>query len=277
MEFAYERPGPRFAPYVEAVIDFAGATPAHARERLLPGEAMQLIVDLSDRPKRLYQGAEGAGGTDYRQAWIAGMQKGPLIIEAQQQAALLILRFAPGGAYPVLGLSAEALKARVEPLGDVLGRAAASLRDRVLEAPDHRGRMRAVEAWLGERLAGAPPPHRAVTHLVSRLRQAPGLRLSALAEETGLSSRQITALFQQWVGIGPKRFARIERFGHVLRAAAAAEEPDWADLAAALGYADQPHLAHEFKALSGLTPSAYARRYRGLTDFLPIGQAGEDQ
>jgi AraC-like DNA-binding protein len=56
----------------------------------------------------------------------------------------------------------------------------------------------------------------------------------------------------------PKRYSRLRRFQHVLAMAGRrAEKPDWAQIAAAGGYADQAHLTHEFKAFSGITPGAY--------------------
>jgi AraC-like DNA-binding protein len=35
------------------------------------------------------------------------------------------------------------------------------------------------------------------------------------------------------------------------------DPPDWVTLAGDFGFADQPHLAREFKAFSGLTPTDY--------------------
>ena len=39
--------------------------------------------------------------------------------------------------------------------------------------------------------------------------------------------------------------------------------PDWARLAADLGYCDQPHLIRAFKAAIGTTPMEYLRRSAG--------------
>ena len=68
--------------------------------------------------------------------------------------------------------------------------------------------------------------------------------------------------FEARVGLTPKRFARLLRFQRVI-AHAARGRADWARVAADCGYYDQSHLVHEFRALSGLTPSAYAPRSPG--------------
>lgn len=41
---------------------------------------------------------------------------------------------------------------------------------------------------------------------------------------------------------------------------ACAQSPAWAELAVAHGYYDQAHLANEFRALCGMTPTEFLRR-----------------
>jgi transcriptional regulator GlxA family with amidase domain len=56
-------------------------------------------------------------------------------------------------------------------------------------------------------------------------------------------------------------YARIVRFKGVLDVVAAGARPEWAEIAAELGFADQPHLVREFHAFAGMSPSAW---YLGL-------------
>jgi AraC-like DNA-binding protein len=53
--------------------------------------------------------------------------------------------------------------------------------------------------------------------------------------------------------LGPKTFQRIGRLQRFLELAAAAPGRGLAELAAEAGYADQPHLSREARALAGLT------------------------
>jgi AraC-like DNA-binding protein len=75
-----------------------------------------------------------------------------------------------------------------------------------------------------------------------------------------VSNRHLIRTFRDVVGLPPKSFARIRRFHAALRALPAATAR--AQLAFDLGYADQAHFNHEFRRLSGVTPSQYLR-YRG--------------
>ncbi len=75
-----------------------GFAPAHDREKLIPDGAIQIIVDLTDTPKKLYAGETSPVAVDFRKSWISGMQQRWIVIEAQQQSSMLVIRFRPGGA-----------------------------------------------------------------------------------------------------------------------------------------------------------------------------------
>ena len=65
--------------------------------------------------------------------------------------------------------------------------------------------------------------------------------------------------FTAQVGLTPKRFARVQRMQRLVRDLDGQTEVDWAAAAAKHGYADQPHLADEFRELAGITPAEYLR------------------
>ena len=78
-------------------------------------------------------------------------------------------------------------------------------------------------------------------------------------DETGWSRRYVTERFRRELGISPKAYARLQRFGH-----ASALLMDQragrtlADVAMEAGYYDQSHLTRDFTTLAGMTPGAYA-------------------
>ena len=50
---------------------------------------------------------------------------------------------------------------------------------------------------------------------------------------------------------------------------------DWAGLALACGYFDQAHLIHDFRAFSGLTPTAYEARRTAFQNHVTFLQSTE--
>lgn len=276
MDLAIHRPGTPLDQLVESMTCFAGLDVPHNREKLIPDGAIELIVDLGDTPKRLYRSELGPVAADFRRAWISGMQRRPLIIEVQPGASLFVIRFRPGGAFTFLRHDAESLTDAVHDLEAVLG--ASSLRDRILSGTTPAERFAHAEAWLLERADGNLDIHPTVRYLAARLGHG---RVGDLIETTGFTDRHVLSLFRRHLGLSPKQFARIQRFRTLLRSLRGGEvnpwltgprlpPQDWARLAAEHGYSDQSHLAHEFRALAGLTPGTYVTAYRGLENYLPI-------
>ena len=131
-------------------------------------------------------------------------------------------------------------------------------RQRLLQADSTAARFRVVEATLLESLDFARSAHPAVAHLADRIRAWDGaVRISELVEQVALSHKRLMQLIQRDVGMTPKALAQIYRFQSVLRRIAPERTPDWSSIAAECGYYDQPHLVHEFRRLSGLTPNEY--------------------
>ncbi|MEQ1900069.1 MAG: helix-turn-helix domain-containing protein [Devosia sp.] len=281
MEFALHFPRGRLAATVESLVFSSDYAPLHQREKLIPEGVVQIIVDLTERPKRLYAGETTPVGVDFTKSWISGIQQRWIVIEAQRGASMMVIQFRPGGAQALTGHDASTLANSVHPLADVMNGTASSLRDRVLEAEGIAAKFAATESWLLERLSDARPLHPAIQRLAGELGR-PGRRVRDLAAAAGLSDRQLRSIFAETVGVSPKSFARIARFQALLRALArtgrddpmlegeALPPPDWAVLAAETGYFDQSHMNHEFMAFAGMTPGAYAAAYRGQSNYLPI-------
>jgi AraC-like DNA-binding protein len=92
----------------------------------------------------------------------------------------------------------------------------------------------------------------------------PAARTEEVAEDVGLSVRQLRRRCHAAVGYGPKTLQRVLRFQRFVRMIdAPAGPPTLAAAAAQSGYADQAHLTRECVALSGLTPAGLTRLRRG--------------
>src|SRR3984893_9100332 len=82
-------------------------------------------------------------------------------------------------------------------------------------------------------------------------------KIAAVADRIGLSARRFIDVFRKEVGLTPKLFCRVRRFQKVLRLVQRGRPVAWADVALDCGYYDQAHFIHDFRAFSGLTPTAY--------------------
>jgi AraC-like DNA-binding protein len=97
-----------------------------------------------------------------------------------------------------------------------------------------------------------------VDRLAQRVLANPDRDIDSLAARASLSPRQMRRLFQDRIGAGAKMMARIARFDRVIRLRNAQPETDWLELAILGGYADHQHMARDFRAFTGVSPTVFA-------------------
>ena len=96
MIFKYHIPFPPLNHFVECIIYHSGYSPAHAREKLLPDGMVNLIIDLTEIPKNLYDNDNPSQKTAFRRGWLSGIHQEYLTIDAGQNSAMLVASFKPG-------------------------------------------------------------------------------------------------------------------------------------------------------------------------------------
>ena len=155
------------------------------------------------------------------------------------------VRFHGGTGPAVVGVPADKLVDQAPDLEELLpSRRAQSLAERVAVAP-----AEALQAWVAARLS-----FEAVDPLGFRLldmAQA-GASAAVMAQQTGISVRQLHRRCLANFGYGPRRLTRILRMQRALDAARTGLS--LASVAAGYGYADQAHLCRETRELADATP-----------------------
>lgn len=253
-------PTSRLQPYVAYL--WVGERPrAGAREQVLPTGAMHLAVRLQGGPIRLYDERDAAIARTSDDALVAGARAGCYWKDASVPTRTVGAQLRPGAARALFGVSASEFSGLHVPLRDAWGQRGLRLCEVLSEARDPHAQLAALEAALLARLAPTPRGmHPAVAQALAQMRAAPAAeRLPAVS---GISQRHFIAQFRDATGLSPKRYARLCRFQHLLRAMEKQEACRLADLAAAAGYSDQSHCNREFLAFAGITPHAWRLRQR---------------
>jgi AraC-like DNA-binding protein len=195
-----------------------------------------------------------------RGAFVAGPDTGPVPTTMAAGTVILGVRFRPPAGGPALGVPLSHLRDQRIDLAD-LRPAAASRLSATLDPDLAAARVLEVAAAL----VADGAPDNAVTW-ATRLLRDPRARAEDIADEVGLSLRQLRRRCHAAVGYGPKTLQRVLRFRRfVSRIDTHSQSPadlDLAVLAAETGFADQAHLTREVGRLSGLTPAALARQRR---------------
>jgi len=84
------------------------------------------------------------------------------------------------------------------------------------------------------------------------------VRVADLADSLSVSPRTLERQFAQQVGVSAKTLARVVRFDAANSRIRLDPDVSMAELTFTLGFFDQAHLIKEFKALSSMTPGAFA-------------------
>ena len=249
-------PRPPLSDLVECFWAYEAYGAGHARERVLPNGTSEIVVVLDN---------------DRERPVVCGAHSESFVIETASRPTLLGVHFRPGGAVPFLRVPADELTNTLVSLDALWGGLASELKDRLLEAGSWAARFRIVEAVLLTRLTGPPGRHPAVAFALNVIQAAPHTHtIGRLTERIGISPRRFIQVFTAEVGLTPKVFCRVRRFQRVLALIERNEEIDWADVAVAGGYYDQAHFIHDFRAFSGINPTAYVRANVRERNHVPL-------
>jgi AraC-like DNA-binding protein len=274
------RPGPPLDGLVRAITYQAGEQPQTSVEKILPGPAASLWINLNHDEFRSFD--EFGRVTRVPGAMLAGPTSRAAIIEFEQGRAHISVTFALGAASCFFAPPLNVTRDLQVPLGDVWGRPGTALRERVLEAATPQDALDVVEGVLLGALCGLRDPfHRDPFHRDPFHRDplvvaacgalSAGVPVGKVAAELGVLPRTLRRRFTAQVGLGPKRFAKVQRLQRVVRDLDGCASVDWAGVAARHGYADQPHLVEEFRQLVGVTPTGYLRSRVNGPNHLRIG------
>lgn len=170
------------------------------------------------------------------------------------------VRFRAGTFRDLLGADLSTITDRIVPTDDVLGAPWTRAACVAIDLDDDVEAARLLDARLRERLGVPDPVGIEVADLVERVEADRTVtRAAQLADVAGVTSRTLQRTFARYVGVGPKWVVRTYRLHEAAERLAAGEPVDLAELAAELGYSDQPHLTGDFKRAVGSTPADYLR------------------
>ncbi|MEM9954527.1 MAG: helix-turn-helix domain-containing protein [Chloroflexota bacterium] len=97
--------------------------------------------------------------------------------------------------------------------------------------------------------------HHAINYIVTH---QGAITIQQLCDDLFISSRQLERLFKQYVGLPPKRYARLVRFNHILQYMHDTDVLPHGDIAN--HYYDQSHFIREFKQFASSAPTSYLNR-----------------
>lgn len=247
---------PALEPLIERLWLFRAPGFAHDFDRMLPTGLPQVLFNLVEDETRVgRESVERLPGTI-----LQGPFDRAFVIDTRQKCGVAGVELRAGA----LGSwvhGPELTCARVG-IGELYR---GDLRDRLLSGGSDASVLDRLEEVLVE-TRRRPPDRRiaAAAHALDR-----GRSVAAVSDGLGMTERRLREEFHRRTGLLPKRYARVRRLQRVL--ALAQGELEWGVIAHLTGFSDQAHLSREFRALTGLSPTAYRRRDRANPNHVVEG------
>ena len=170
----------------------------------------------------------------------------------------VVARLRLGVSEAVIGAPAFEIAGRVVPLADVWGAAQAhQLSSRLADARDDAEAASILADAIDERIVDTHSRHRHSLLASKAVELLARASVTDAAAALCMSERHFRRVFRDVVGVSPKAYARLVRFRRAVRVAREGREASWAGIAVMAGYYDQAHLIEEFRAIAGVTPTAF--------------------
>jgi AraC-like DNA-binding protein len=195
--------------------------------------------------------------TVYAPIALNGIQASRFDFYSGSPFRLLSVQFQPGVLTKFLRLPLpEFTNARIDAEA-VLGAEICQLREQLVNAPTYAAILEQVEVYLWQRIQRLQLTFTPFDRALQALAAAPqAYSLDQLAHDACLSVSQLERRFVQYLGVGPKLYARITRFSQAHALKHSRPELDWLHVAVACGYYDYQHLVKDFRQFAHATPPA---------------------
>lgn len=267
-----ERPAPSGLEGTVSRMWFLEAPRVRRFEKILPLPFVHVIVNLSE-PYAIHDRRGIATGVS--DAFVSGLQSEYLVIESPPLIRHVGVELTPAGLHTMAPDASATSAAKVQDARAILPGIDAFV-ERVRAAPRPDGALDAAAEYVKAARVRENDP--LVSTVLSAMHADPDVAVGRIADRLGVSHRTLIARFRAVTGTTPKQHAQVLRFHRFVDALPApTDSPDWAGLAAASGYYDQPHVIRSFRRFSGWTPTEYRRLVADhgpdAAHFVPLDQA----
>jgi AraC-like DNA-binding protein len=222
--------------------------------RAIAASGWRIVAD--DVPHLIYSVSGTAGGRRSR-LHLVGPRTVFADINVTRRVFTVGLRLRPGVATSLFGLPTSQTTNQSFPVNDLVPRALRPMVARIED--DGPGHVVHNLTTLVRSLALVAPALDPRAALFSGVAHGD---IDRIARVFGISHRGVRSWSHRVLGMGLKRFLRIQRLHRAVQLGRKYPTTTWSTLAAHSGYADQSHCIRDFRELLGETPAAFLARGR---------------
>lgn len=256
MQYREFQPHPALRPFVE---NYWQLQTGALCEALVVPDGNTGLMFFSSRVNRIDSRKEAADSFSNLSV-VIGQKSRPVFyrFNPQDQLPAFGIRFRPAGLRAFTKMPMAELKDQAVEARDVFGTIPEHLNEAIFHTSDQQIIRETIDRFLFQNLLPRQARREISSQMVRRIYCQRGqFHAPEWAKHFGVSERQAERLFQQYVGLAPKTFARVVRFNHAVLDYRDHKPKNLTELAYANGYFDQMHFVKEVKAFTQNTPRRY--------------------
>lgn len=264
-------PGFPLNQFVESFIYYRDYNPVHSIDRFLPDGNVNIVIDLTDYPKFIYDNETLKEIQTCRHVWFSGIRNRYITIPSGRESEMFVINFHKGRSYPFVQMPLNELTDSVVDGDLVLTSEIMNLREMILASTLIPQKFIIVENYLVKKFRSKlivnPFIEFAVNKIIACSNQ---MSIEEISNKVGYSQKHLIKLFKDNVGLTPKGFLKIIRFQKTIEEIATTKEINWAGIAYESGYYDQAHFINDFKLFSGFTPQEYLSKQSDYLNYIAV-------
>ena len=258
--------------FIENFIYYKDFNPVHSLDRFLPDGNINVVFDLTDYPKFIYDNETLKEIQACRNVWFSGIRNNYITIPSGRDSEMFIINFHKGKAYPFVQMPLNELTDSVVDGDLVLTNEIMNLREMILSVPDIMNKFTVTEKYLLKLFGKKLDVNPIIDFAVSKIIESPNqLMMKNISDKIGFSQKHFIKLFKDNVGLTPKNFLKIIRFQKAVQEIESTKNISWTKIAFESGYYDQAHFIHDFKNFSGFSPQQYLQLKNDQLNYVPVG------
>ncbi len=258
--------------FIESFVYYKDYHPVHSVDRFLPDGNINVVIDLTDYPKFIYDNHTLKEIQSCKNVWFSGIRNNYITIPSGRDSEMFVINFHKGKAYPFIEMPVHELTDFVVDGELVMPAAILTIREALLHAPTVQQKFMLAEQMLANVYKGRLTVNPFVEYAVNRIMQQPDQTVIAdLSAKVGYSQKHLIKLFKEHVGTTPKGFVKIMRFQKAVAEIEKNPGTSWASIAYESGYYDQAHFINDFRSFSGFTPGQFAGMNSDFTNYIAVG------
>lgn len=270
MSFLVAQPSPLLATYIKQfwMIENCVHPGSSYHHSIVPNGLMELNFYLGEKPIVTHPAKQLTEST-----LISGQQKSVYDLQIERSLSLFSITFQPLGAKAFFDIPMSEFCDRNIPLRFINKEFTAKLESQLFESKSFGEKVALAEKLLTKLLIKKQQEFNfaRIGDSISFINEQGGKTdVEELAGRACLSRKQFERIFNDFIGISPKRFLKIVRFQHSIYLKQQNSAINLTHLAFDSGYFDQSHMINDFRQLSGMTPSQFFAESEPYSDYFSV-------